>query len=125
MSQNGSLPIGQNCTSDFQCNSLCCGDQGTCDAHSNNSTGNATCDKPPGAFCVASSWCAQEQVQDCRVIRTGQNTDTGAITCALFCFNRSQNGTCVDNVCRSPVNPPVPAFDPNDCSGAEDPPIGS
>ena len=120
---SGGFVIGEPCSSDFACTSLCCGPQGTCAPHSNNpAAGDALCNKPQGGTCIANSWCEQSPVEDCRIIRTGTD-DAGNITCNLVCFNRLEHGECVNNRCQAPISDPRPDFDPNNCAGAEDPPI--
>jgi hypothetical protein len=40
--------------------------------------------------------------------------------CESLCCNKSV-GNCVNETCQGAVQPPVPPFDPNDCSQAIDP----
>ena len=122
---NGNLEIGDQCTTDFQCTSLCCReDTGTCQPHENNTSTSLLCSKPAGGFCIAKTWCKRESIRDCRIIKTAPNPVNGAIGCQLICYNRLEHGNCVNNSCIAPQDLPIPEFDPQnpDCSEAQDPP---
>lgn len=121
-SGTGNLGIGQTCASDYQCTSLCCRN-GVCSVHANTEEDPVLCSKSPGQTCVAKEWCRQDNMQDCRIIKTGTDQQ-GNVTCALRCYNIPTFGECRNGICIPPVPPDVPVFDPNnpDCSNAEDPP---
>ena len=118
----GNLSIGQNCGSDYQCQSLCCSKStGTCAVH--NPDLDAYCGKTPGQECVAQEFCREEMVQKCLKVKTGVNAN-GETTCALRCYYVPTYGSCVEGVCVAPDTPDIPSFDPNNpqCGDAEEPP---
>jgi hypothetical protein len=113
------LAAGESCSSDFQCESLCChADTGTCGEH--NPSQNIFCSKNSGESCVVSSMCKSESVVQCKIVKSGQTAD-GRIACTLRCPTVLKSGNCIDYTCVPPAIPPVPDFDPRDCSKAEDP----
>ncbi len=120
----GNHAVGQVCTSDFECSSLCCGAaSGTCQVHISTTQEQVLCSKSPGQQCVAKEWCRKENVSKCYVVKTGLSP-VGKQECALRCYNVPTNGECVAGICKSPTPPQVPAFDPlnPDCSKAINPP---
>lgn len=121
----GNLGIGQSCTSDYQCSSLCCNAAtGSCGVHVNSNEQQVLCSKAPGQACVAKEWCRQENVPNCIKVRTG-TTPTGQVTCALRCYNIPTFGDCINGTCQPPTIPDPDPFDPNDpnnCDDAVDPP---
>ncbi len=120
--EEGNLSIGQDCSSDYQCQSLCCSSStGTCATH--NPGLETYCAKTPGQECVAQEFCREESIQTCYVVKTGTNSN-GAVTCALRCYYVPTYGSCVEGVCVAPSTPTVPTFDASnpDCSSAIDPP---
>ncbi len=121
----GNLGIGENCSSDYQCSSLCCNAAtGSCGVHVNTNEQKVLCSKSPGQACVAKEWCRQENVPNCIKVKTG-TTPTGQITCALRCYNIPTFGDCLNGICQPPTIPDPDPFDPNDpnnCADAVDPP---
>ena len=122
----GNLPVGQSCSSDFQCQSLCCNSAtGACAVH--NGDLDVYCSKSPGQSCIAKDFCRQENIPTCFVVNTGTNPQ-GEPTCALRCYNVPTHGDCIDGTCKPPATPDVPDFTPNDpdfCrSNAGPPPSG-
>jgi len=111
---------GDQCSSDFQCSSLCCSSSGVCADHVNTSAQQVLCNKSPGQACVAQEWCRKENVRECDIYKTGTDAQ-GAVTCGIRCFNNQKFGDCIDGQCRPPVIPAVPAFDPAtfDCTQAK------
>lgn len=123
ISGTGNLGIGETCGSDYQCNSLCCRN-GICAVHTSTEDEEPVlCSKSPGETCAAKEWCRQDNIQECKIIATGTDTQ-GNVTCALRCYNVPTFGECRNGVCIPPTAPPVPVFDPAnpDCSQAEAPP---
>lgn len=119
----GNLGIGQTCSSDYQCTSLCCRN-GICAVHTSTEDEEPVlCSKSPGQTCAAKEWCRQDNIQECKIIKTGTDTQ-GNLTCALRCYNIPTFGECRNGICIPPVAPDVPVFDPQnpDCTNAEDPP---
>ena len=117
-------PVGYSCSSNYECSSLCCNNASrTCGVLESNDKNHVLCNQLPGSLCIDKTWCQEESVRDCRVIKTGMNPLTGALTCSLFCYERKEHGDCVNHRCQSPRTPPVPYFDPNNpnCSAAIDP----
>ncbi len=120
--EEGNLSVGEDCSSDYQCQSLCCSKStGSCAVH--NPSLDAQCGKSPGQECVAQEFCREEMVQTCYKVKTGTNSN-GEATCALRCYYVPTFGNCVEGVCVAPTTPDVPSFDPADpqCSDAIDPP---
>ena len=120
ISGTGNLGIGESCGSDYQCNSLCCRN-GICAVHtSTREEEPVLCSKSPGETCAAKEWCRQDNIQECKIITTGTDTQ-GNITCALRCYNVPTYGECRNGICIPPTAPPVPVFDPQnpDCSESD------
>ncbi|RLA65565.1 MAG: hypothetical protein DRQ88_02050 [Epsilonproteobacteria bacterium] len=121
----GHLGIGETCTSDFQCSSLCCDQsRGVCAVHVISEEETTLCAKAPGQTCVDAQFCRKENLTTCYVVKTGTDP-LGRLECALRCYYTPTFGRCRNGVCISPLQPSVPAFDPvnPDCSQAIDPPI--
>jgi len=117
----GNQEIGANCTSDFECSSLCCNQAtGSCSPHNPNGTTPIFCSKTAGQQCVSKEFCAQEPVVTCKIVKNGYKAD-GTVACTLRCPAVMTYGDCKGGVCIPPVQPAVPDFDPNDCSKAVDP----
>ena len=120
----GNLQTGENCSSDYQCSSLCCGSStSVCEVHLNNDQDQVLCGKTPSQSCVSREYCAQVDVVHCFVVTTGTDP-LGEKECALRCYNIPTFGDCIDGTCQSPIQPSIPIFDPEnpDCSFATDPP---
>lgn len=118
----GNLSIGESCSTDFQCSSLCCSStSNTCSVH--NPLNERFCSKSPGQQCVTKEFCRKENIYTCFIVKTGVSAQ-GAVTCTRRCYNVPTFGECTDGICVPPPSPPVPTFDPNDpdCSQAIDPP---
>ena len=116
-------PIGNICSSHYECESLCCdGIKNVCSPHKSKDGVSQLCGQYTGSYCVDQTWCHQQTVKDCRIIKTGTNS-SGFTTCELFCYDRIEHGTCLNHICSSPATPPVPVFDPAnpDCRYAQDP----
>lgn len=117
----GNLSVGENCGTDYECSSLCCGPStNTCMPHVNNTLEQVFCAKYPGQRCVAKEFCRQENVSECIIVKTPQ----AAQACSLRCYNVPTFGDCVNGTCIPPVSKAIPAFDPlnPDCTNAVDPP---
>lgn len=69
---------------------------------------------------VCSEKCPTYSVPICQIFKTGLTTD-GTVACALRCKETLVRGQCINSECKAPSVPPVPDFDPNDCSDAVDP----
>lgn len=117
----GNQEIGANCKSDFECSSLCCNQAtGSCSPHNNSATNPILCAKTSGQQCVSKEFCAQEAVVTCKIVKSGLKPD-GTAACTLRCPAIMTFGDCKGGICVPPLQPAVPAFDPNDCSKAVDP----
>lgn len=116
----GNQPIGDNCSSDYECSTLCCNQStGTCAPHNPNGIQPVACSKTAGQQCISKEFCKPEFVATCKVVR-GPIVD-GKLTCTLRCPAVETYGNCRNGICTPPATPPVPAFDPNNCSNAVDP----
>jgi hypothetical protein len=123
-SSHHAQPIGNSCSSNYECSSLCCNSNShTCHPLESNEKNKILCNQPPGALCIDKSWCREETVKDCKIIKTGTNPSTGAQLCELWCYDRKEHGDCVNQRCLAPIAPPVPNFDPAapNCYYAVDP----
>ncbi len=125
VSDQDNRDTGTQCSSDYQCSSLCCGSSGVCTDHVNTSTQQVLCNKSPGQTCVAQEWCRKENIRECDIYKTGTDAQ-GAVTCGIRCFNVQKFGECLEGQCRPPVTPAVPTFDPAtfDCANAKALPSG-
>jgi hypothetical protein len=117
----GNQEIGANCSSDFECSSLCCNQStGACSPHNPNGANPIFCSKTSGQQCVSQDFCQQVAVVTCKIVKAGFKPD-GSAKCDLRCPAVMTYGDCRAGTCVPPVQPAVPAFDPNDCSQAVDP----
>lgn len=117
----GNQEIGANCSSDFECSSLCCNQStGSCAPHNPNGAAAVLCSKTAGQTCVAREFCKPEFIATCKIVKTGTNSD-GTVACTLRCPAVETYGECSAGRCIPPVVPAVPPFDPKDCSQAVDP----
>jgi hypothetical protein len=120
----GNNGLGENCSSDFDCASLCCNaGTNTCTPHDTSLNNPVFCNKSIGQTCVAKEFCRKEPVQECFIVKQ-PNSSTGQPQCSLMCYTFMKNGNCLNGFCQQPVTPTVPVFDPDnpDCSNAVDPP---
>jgi hypothetical protein len=124
----GNQEIGANCTSDFECSSLCCNQStGSCSPHNPNGSNPIFCGKTAGQQCVSKEFCAQTNIVTCKIVKTGVLKTDGSPACALKCPPILTYGDCKSGLCVPPVSPPVPTnpdgkpFDGTDCSQAVDP----
>lgn len=119
----GNQPIGDNCSSDYECSSLCCNQStGSCAPHNTTGTAPVLCNKTAGQACVAKQFCKPEYVATCKIVKTGTKPD-GTASCTLRCPAVETYGECTAGYCVPPVVPAVPVFDSAnpDCSTAVDP----
>ncbi|MBF0359638.1 MAG: hypothetical protein HQK49_01410 [Oligoflexia bacterium] len=122
---SGQQEIGTVCNSDFQCASLCCNVSiGRCAVHNSKLDTPVFCSKSPGDHCVAKEWCRKDTIQDCKIIRTGINSQ-GEMTCALRCYNKQEFGSCINGICVAPTQPGRVDFNEEnpDCKDAVPPPL--
>jgi len=121
----GYLGIGETCSSDLQCSSLCCDQsRGVCSVHVISTEETTLCAKAPGQTCVDRQFCRKENLTTCYVVKTGTDP-LGKIECALRCYFTPTFGRCRNGICVTPPQSAVPRFDPvnPDCSEAIAPPI--
>ena len=117
----GNQEIGSNCSSDYECSSLCCNQStGSCAPHNPNGTSPLFCNKTAGQQCVSKEFCQQIAVVTCKIVKSGFKAD-GTAACTLRCPAVMTYGDCKSGSCVPPVQPAVPAFDPNNCTQAVDP----
>ena len=119
----GNQPIGDNCTSDFECSSLCCNQAtGSCAPHDpNNTIAPAFCAKTAGQQCISKEFCKPEFVATCKIVKLPTPNPDGTAACTLRCPAVETYGECKAGVCLPPAVPAVPIFNPADCSQAVDP----
>lgn len=107
--EDGNQGIGQVCSTDYQCSSLCCNlSTGLCAEHSTEGDNPVQCGKVAGQQCITSNFCKKEPVYKCEVLRFGAK-------CAQVCDTVMTNGECAEGTCRAPEQPDnsYPAgFDP-------------
>lgn len=117
----GNQEVGANCSSDYECSTLCCNQAtGSCAPHNPNGTVPVSCSKTAGQRCVAKEFCKPEYVATCKIVKNGFNQD-GTVACTLRCPAVETYGECKGGYCVPPAVPAVPTFDPKDCSQAVDP----
>lgn len=107
-------PPMNSCNSDFECANFCC------DKNTNSCSTESACNKPAGESCITSSFCQSYPAVVCKVVKSGYNSD-GSQACTLRCPSVMLQGSCTNGICNAPFQPPVPPFDPRDCSNAVDP----
>lgn len=125
----GNLEPGDQCSSDYQCSSLCCNEtNGKCAPHDPNGEDPVFCSKNSGQKCVSSEFCATTPIPVCAIVRTGRDAQ-GGITCALRCITVEKQGRCIAQdsdgtsfgTCVPAEPEEQPDFnpdDPNRCEGA-------
>lgn len=112
-STQGNRPIGDSCSTDLECSSLCCNrTSGQCAPHNTIITPAVLCSKPIGDYCIAKEWCQKSAVTKCLVVKTGTDT-SGNVTCRQHCYNTYEYGDCKNGTCTPPVQETIPTFDPN------------
>lgn len=119
----GNAGSGDQCQSDYQCESLCCDQtKGICNPHDPSAVKPVFCSKKYGEMCITSQFCKSEFIQTCKLIKLGLDL-SGKVTCTLRCPAVETLGSCTNGYCQAPKIPPVPAFDPAnpDCTNAVDP----
>lgn len=118
----GNQEIGANCSSDYECSSLCCNQStGSCQPHNPNGTVPVLCSKTAGQRCVAREFCKPEFVATCKLTKLSTLNANGGVACAMRCPAVETYGECTSGYCVPPVVPAVPAWDGLDCTGAVDP----
>lgn len=121
-SSTGNRVIGDSCTTDLECSSLCCNrSSGLCAAHNTLSSPAVLCSKPIGDFCIAKEWCQKSPVIKTLIIKGPNNPNTGAVTCSQYSYTVQEYGDCKAGVCTAPFQATIPVFDPNApgaCDGA-------
>lgn len=114
----GTFPVGTNCTSDYQCASLCCDSRvGTCQVHDESSNPPVFCSKLIGQSCVGERWCQRQNLlQRLKVTTLVRN---GVQMCTLKNLIRPTFARCVEGLCVAPEPLLNHFFDPAnpDCNG--------
>lgn len=109
----GNRDIGEGCTTDMQCASLCCNrTSGQCSPHNSLLNPAVLCSKPIGDFCIAKEWCQKSPVTKCLIVKTGTNA-LGETTCRQQCYTTMEYGDCKNGTCIAPVQEVIQPFDPN------------
>lgn len=124
----GNQVIGANCTSDYECTSLCCNTStGSCAPHNPSGAIPNFCAKSPGQQCVTKEFCRKDFVSECKVTYTNQfKLDGISRVCSLRCTPVENFGTCLGTGVRSTCVPPTAPKSPTTaevdaCTGAVDP----
>jgi hypothetical protein len=119
-STQGNKVIGESCSSDLECTSLCCNKtSGQCSPHNTITSPAVLCSKPIGDYCIAKEWCQKTTVVKCYIVKTGVDTQ-GNTTCRQQCYNVQEFGDCKAGVCVPPVQPTIPPFDASDPDACND-----
>lgn len=109
----GNYQIGQACTSDLECTSLCCNrGTGLCAPHNTVLSPAVLCSKPIGDFCIAKEWCQKTPVVKCLIVKDANDPVTGAVRCRQQCYNVEEYGDCKAGTCVAPFQASIPTFDP-------------
>lgn len=112
-STQGNRVIGESCTGDLECTSLCCNSStGMCAPHNSIVSPPVLCNKPIGGACIAKEWCQKTTVTKCLIVKTGTDT-LGNTTCRQHCYNVEEYGDCKNGTCVPPVQETIAPFDPN------------
>lgn len=120
----GNQPVGDNCSSDYECSSLCCNlSTGSCAPHNPNGASPILCNKTAGQRCVAREFCKPEYVETCKLVKLPGLSADGKVQCTLRCPSVLTYGECTAGYCVPPAIPASPTFDPAnpDCTNAVDP----
>ncbi|MBC7714099.1 MAG: hypothetical protein H7177_12220 [Rhizobacter sp.] len=119
---NGNRPVGEVCSSDYECSSLCCNTStGSCQPHNPNGTVPVLCNKTAGQRCVSQEFCKPEFVATCKLTKLSTLNANGTVACAMRCPAISTYGSCTGGYCVPPAVPAIPKWDGVDCTGAVDP----
>jgi len=125
VSSTGNGQTGDQCSSDYECASLCCNKAtSSCQVHTNREDPPVLCSKPSGQTCVAREWCQIHHINECKLYKTGTST-TGQQMCGIRCYQKPTFGLCKNGICATPPTPAVPVLenpDNPDCSKAIDVP---
>ncbi len=120
-SPQGNRIVGDSCTTDFECTSLCCNrTTGKCAAHNTILTPAVLCSKPIGEFCIAKEWCQKSPITKCLIVKTGTDS-SGNTTCRQQCYTTQEFGDCKNGACTPPVQEPIVPVDttaPGACDNA-------
>jgi hypothetical protein len=110
---NGNRIVGESCSTDLECSSLCCNRAtGQCAPHNTLLSPAVLCSKPIGDTCIAKEWCQKSTVVKCLVVKTGTDSQ-GNVTCRQHCYNSLEYGDCKNGTCVAPTQETIPVFDPN------------
>lgn len=122
----GNKIIGENCSTDLECSSLCCNKtSGQCAPHNTLLSPPVLCSKPIGDSCISKEWCQKTTVRKCYIVKTGTDPVSGKTTCNQICYDVPEYGECASGVCIPPVQENYAPFDPSAegaCDGAVPPP---
>lgn len=109
----GNRPVGDSCSTDMDCSSLCCNrSSGLCSPHNTLLDPAVLCSKPIGDFCIAKEWCQKTPVVKCLIVKTPSDVGTGQPGCYQQCYTTLEYGDCKAGTCVAPYQEPIPTFDP-------------
>lgn len=119
----GELTIGEDCNTDYDCESLCCNSTTkVCSPHVSSETESVLCSKSVGQHCISRQWCKEEMVKVCNLYKMASDSQ-GNLTCGIRCFYQKTFGDCINNVCQTPDDQLYLGDTTDlDCSEALDPP---
>jgi hypothetical protein len=110
----GNRIIGETCSTDLECSSLCCNKtSGQCAPHNTVLSPAVLCSKPIGDSCIAKEWCQKSTVRKCYIVKTGTESSTGKTTCNQICYDVQEYGECTNGTCTPPVQETYAPFDPS------------
>ncbi|MGE3608551.1 MAG: hypothetical protein AB7I27_03095 [Bacteriovoracaceae bacterium] len=120
-STQGNKVVGDSCSTDLECSSLCCNrTSGQCAPHNTSLNPAVLCSKPIGDYCISKEWCQKTPITKCLVVKTGTDS-LGNTTCRQQCYVVEEFGDCKNSACVPPTQDPIPTFDPSSptaCDGA-------
>lgn len=121
-STTGHRPVGDTCSSDFECSSLCCNSaSGKCSPHNASLSTPVTCSKPAGEFCISKEWCSKSAITRALLVKLPSLPD-GTAQCTQLTYVSQEYGDCKNSVCVPPTQPNITADPdlsaPGACAGA-------
>lgn len=118
----GNKIVGQTCSTDLECSSLCCNrTTGKCAPHNTSLNPAVLCSKPVGEFCIAKEWCQKYPITKRLIVRDSPDPSTGAPRCYAYDYQSLEYGDCRNSVCVPPVQEALGSFDdtaPGACNNA-------
>lgn len=118
----GNKIVGESCSTDLECSSLCCNrTNGKCAPHNTSLNPAVLCSKPVGEFCIAKEWCSKYPITKRLIVKDSPDPSTGAARCYAYDYQSLEYGDCRNSVCVPPVQEALGTFDdtaPGACNNA-------